>query len=68
MTKKQANVVYYGPMATHDAICPIYGCSRSAVLEFGSPGIFQPCWKCQAKGFVTVRRTVRRKPWWNFWR
>ena len=66
MTEEQANVVYHGPMAEHDAVCPVYGCTRSAVLEYGSPGIFQPCWKHQDKGFVTSR--PEPKKWWQLWK
>lgn len=63
-TQEQGNVVYHGPMAEHDVTCPIYGCPNKAVLEFGSPGIFQPCWKCQEKyGFKTVKMGKIAR-WW----
>ncbi len=63
MTEKQANVQYIGPTATHDAGCPIYGCPNKAVLEFGSPGVFQPCWSCQKEGFETIQATG----WFGRW-
>jgi hypothetical protein len=65
MTDEQANVVYHGPLAEHDAVCSVYGCTESAVLEFGNPGIFQPCWEHQAKGFVT---TWPKRKWWRRWK
>lgn len=65
-TKDQGHVIFHGPIATHDVTCPIYGCPNPAVLDFGSPGIFQPCWSCQDSGFHTVRQPPRR--WWQFWR
>jgi hypothetical protein len=62
MTEEQANLVYHGPAATHEVVCPVLGCTNSAVLEFGSPGIFQPCWACQERGYVTKRP---RRRWWR---
>lgn len=63
-TKEQGNVVYHGPLATHDVTCPVYGCTNSAVLEYGSPGIFQPCWWHQEKGGLKTVKMGRIAQWW----
>lgn len=60
MKTRQAVVEYTGPFAEHDMPCAVYGCANPAVLLFGSPGTFQPCWSCQRKGYALVRRSTSR--------
>ena len=62
-TDEQANVRYHGPLATHDIPCAVYGCPNKAVLEFGSPGTFQPCWSHVRAGW---KLSPPRKRWWQW--
>lgn len=54
MKPRKPTVLNGGLYASHDMSCPIHGCAESAVLDL-SDGIFQPCWKHQGKGFLTVK-------------
>jgi hypothetical protein len=60
-TDEQVNVKYMGPIATHDMPCPVYGCPNKAVLEFGTPGMFQPCWTCQQLGWRLIQLPRNRR-------
>jgi len=42
-----------GPWAKHNMPCPVCG-QEPAVLQLWN-GIFQPCWKCQKKGIITLQ-------------
>lgn len=47
------------PMAEHNMPC-CQCCDRKAVLQLSSAPhrpMFQPCWKCQREGWVTVKAT-----------
>jgi hypothetical protein len=48
-----------GMVSTHDYSCPV--CREDhAVLDLSS-GIMQPCWSCQEKGYVIIKRSPPRK-------
>lgn len=64
-TKEQGNVVMHGPTATHDVICPVYGCTNSAVLQISVlPSVFDPCWKCQDKHGLRTVKLGKISRWW----
>lgn len=64
-TKEQAGVVMHGPAATHDVVCPVYGCTNSAVLQISaSPSVFDPCWECQDKHGLRTMKLGRFGRWW----
>lgn len=54
------------PFATHDQACA--ACQeRHAVIDL-STGLFQPCWECQGRGYVLIRRPKWRRRlvrWWH---
>jgi hypothetical protein len=60
MEARQPRVKYHGPAAVHDMACCVYGCKNPAVLEFGSPGAFRPCWEHQREGYRLLRPGERR--------
>ncbi|MDP9438289.1 MAG: hypothetical protein M3P49_06050 [Actinomycetota bacterium] len=53
-------VVHHGPAADHDMPCCVYGCENPAVLEFGAPGTFTPCWEHQREGYTLVTPHKKR--------
>lgn len=59
MNDEQAGLVFHGPICTHDVHCLIHGCENKAVFEFGTPGMFTPCWECRAEGFGVTRPEKR---------
>ena len=42
-----------GPWAVHNMPCTVCGVEHA--LLYLNDGRFEPCWKCQAKGWRTVR-------------
>ena len=50
-----------GPWADHDQACAVCR-EEPAVLDLTS-GCFDPCWKCQTKGWKLVQRTGRFRKW-----
>ncbi len=40
--------------------CCVYGCENPAVLEFGAPGTFTPCWEHQREGYTLVTPHKKR--------
>jgi hypothetical protein len=52
MEVHKPQIEFHGPAAEHDVACPIFGPKYHAVL---SDGIFQPSWKAQHEGWMTVK-------------
>ena len=42
-----------GPWATHNMPCPI--CMKEKAILSLHNGQFQPCWKCQKTGYITLK-------------
>lgn len=55
------------PFADHNMPCFICGI-EPAVYNLNT-GIFEPCWKCQGKGWRIVRRSTSFRDWLKkiFW-
>jgi len=64
-TLEETNLKMYGPAATHEMPCAIYGCKKKAVIDINE-GIFQPCWTHQSLGYAVRRHwKARLSDWWD---
>ena len=53
-----------GMVATHNMPCSVCKVEHAV---FNS-GLFEPCWKCQEEGWVTIKMSKFERKWYEFWK
>jgi len=62
MELAELKIIDHGIAAQHNVRCPVcVGKDAHAVL-YMNEGTFEPCWKCQKKGWRTIRAAG-----WKLW-
>jgi len=53
-----------GMLATHNMPCSVCKIEHAVFCN----GMFEPCWKCQEEGWVTIKNTKLEEKWYEFWK
>lgn len=59
MERAKLTFIDHGIYVEHNMRCPVCCNDDAAAVYFMNEGTFEPCWKCQAKGW----RTIQMKGW-----